>query len=167
MESHFWTLSLFWVTDQNFTRLSITIILLGALFGVAFFIAKNTIDKVAGNSIFKIAVMLYAISWLLRVPVGPTLSEEWLYLLIILISFFSSFFRLTFNKRFYDVAAVAGNQRYLVIKSYVTQLTVFIIFLGIALLSVALGDDTRVLQVVYLLAGFTALVYGYYRYLID
>ena len=167
LESHFWTLSLFWVTDQNFTQLGLTIIVLGALFGLAFFVAKNTIDRIPGNSVFTIAVLLYALSWFLRVPIGPALSTEWLYLLIILISFFSSFFRLTFNKRFYDVAAVAGDQQYLVIKSYVTQLAVFVCFLAIAVASVVIDDDARVLQLVYLVAGFGALVYGYYRYLID
>lgn len=164
LESHFWTISLFLLTDQDFARLSIIVILLAVMFAVLFFIAKNTIDRLMGKRLFIMAVVLYAASWFLRAVIDPSLSIQWLFLWLSLITFFSSFFRLSFNKRFYDVALETTAREYLLIKSYYTQCFVVLFFTSLAALAAVIGDDVKTLGVVYLVAGVLALSYGRYQY---
>ncbi len=164
LESHFWTISLFLLTNQDFARLSIIVIGLAVMFAVLFFIAKNTIDRLMGKRLFAIAVGLYALSWILRAIIDPSLSIQWLFVWLSLITFFSSFFRLSFNKRFYDLALETTNREYLLIKSYYTQCSVVLIFSVLALLAALIGDDGRTLSVVYTGAAVLALAYGRYQH---
>ena len=45
LESHFWTLSLFLLVNEDYTRLGLAVILLAAGFAVMFYLIKNRIDK--------------------------------------------------------------------------------------------------------------------------
>lgn len=163
LESHFWTISLFLLTDQDFAKLSLIVIALAVLFAALFFIAKNTIDRLMGKRLFIIAVLLYSASWLLRALIDDSLSIQWLFLGLSLITFFSSFFRLSFNKRFYDVALETTAREYLLIKSYYTQCFVVLFFTSLAILAAVIGDDVRTMNIVYVGAAALALSYSRYQ----
>ena len=172
LESHLWTLSLFLVVKQDFARLGFAVVLLALGFAVLFFLIKNRIDQVAVERVYRAAVWLYAVSWLLRF----TLTEDAivtdqssgagtaLLLTLLLIAFFSSFFRLVFNKRFFDIARSDGAVNYLLLKSYSSQwvLGVFFIVLSAVLFLVRI-DINHTLQALYLMAAAMSLGYLGYR----
>lgn len=134
LESHYWTLSLFLLADENFARLGIIVVVLALLFALMFYLIKNTIDTLAINLVYRAAVVLYAASWLLRCFVDNELQSSVLLLLLLTITFCSSFFRLAFNKRFFDVAQTKGGVAYLIIKSYQSQFLLGCGFIAVALL---------------------------------
>ena len=172
LESHLWTLSLFLAVKQDFARLGFAVVLLALGFAVLFFLIKNRIDQVAVERVYRAAVWLYAVSWLLRF----TLTEEAittdqssgagtaLLLTLLVITFFSSFFRLVFNKRFFDIARSEGAVDYLLLKSYISQwvLGVFFILLSVALFLVK-TDINHTLQALYLIAAVMSLGFLGYR----
>ena len=172
LESHFWTLSLFLLVKQDFTRLGFAVVALALGFAVLFFLIKNRIDKVAVEHVYRAAVLLYAVSWLLRFtltedsPVSeqPGAEDTALLLTLLVITFFSTFFRLVFNKRFFDVARNEGAVRYLLLKSYSSQWLLGIFFASSGALLFIIDTQTHhVLQVLYLLAAVLSLVYLGYR----
>ncbi len=81
-----------------------------------------------------------------------------------MITFFSSFFRLAFNKRFFDLARRTGNGasnvQYLLIKSYSSQLFLGLTFLllGAALLVTPIPHHL-ILQYLYVPAALLSLIY--------
>jgi len=162
LESHFWTVSLFMLTNQDFARLGIIVIGLALVFAVAFFIAKNTSDSYTGSKVYRVATVLYSISWLLRAAADGDQSLQTLFLLLLLITFFSSFFRLSFNKRFYDVAMANQPRSYLIIKSYYTQCCVAIIFFGIATAAAIINNDAITLPLIYGISALISLIYLFY-----
>lgn len=164
LESHFWTLSLFLVVEEDYARLGLVVVVLAVVFGVLFFILKNTIDKIAGQFVFKLAVCLYAASWALRVFANGELPAQWLLALLVSITFFSSFFRLAFNKRFFDIATSQQGVHYLLIKSYVTQFWVGIGFLLLAVILWLTGPTVeQIFTSTYLLASILSFIYLCYR----
>jgi len=164
LESHFWTLSLFMLADENFARLGIIVVVLAALFALLFYLIKNTIDKFAVSLIFKLAVILYSLSWFARVFVSNELAQTTLLLLLILITFCSSFFRLAFNKRFFDIAQAGTGVRYLLVKSYQSQLVLGVIFsLGALMLFTSGHTGYESLMPCYIGAGCLTFVYLGYR----
>ena len=163
LESHFWTISLFMLSAQNYARLGIVVIVLAVLFALLFYVAKNTIDRLTGARVYQIAVLMYAVSWWLRPAASEHMATQWLLALLLAITFFSSFFRLAFNKRFYDIAKQSSAREYLLIKSYYTQMAVAVIFGLLAALALFIDDAARTLQLVYLGSGFLALGYMLYR----
>ena len=172
LESHLWTLSLFLVVKQDFARLGFAVVLLALGFAVLFFLIKNRIDRVAVERVYRAAVWLYAVSWLLRF----TLTEEaidtdqssgaatTLLLTLLVITFFSSFFRLVFNKRFFDIARSDGAVDYLLLKSYSSQWVLGIFFIVLsAILFLVKIDINQTLQALYLIAAVISLGYLGYR----
>ena len=163
LESHFWTLSLFLVVRQDFSALGLTVVLLAAGFALFFLAIKNRIDLLPVENLYRGAVVLYSLSWLIRF----TLSEEdqgtTLVVVLLVITFFSTFFRLAFNKRFFDVAKRDSPVSYLLLKSYSSQclLGLVFIFLGIALY-VFQPPTAAALQYIYL--GAAAVSLGYLAY---
>lgn len=160
LESHFWTLSLFLVVRQDFSRLGLTVVLLALTFAIAFYLIKNRIDTLPVAAIFKVAVWLYALSWLGRFMLGDSIQNAGLLIMLILITFCSSFFRLAFNKLFFDVARHTESEPYLLLKSYASQcvLGLFYLTLGFLLLMLPVSADI-ILSVVYALAAFLSLAY--------
>jgi len=150
------------LTNQDFARLGIIVIALALVFAVAFFVAKNTIDSYTGSKVYRVATVLYAISWLLRAAADGDQSLQTLFLLLLLITFFSSFFRLSFNKRFYDVAMARQPRSYLIIKSYYTQCCVAIIFFGIATAAAIINNDAITLPLIYGISALISLIYLFY-----
>ncbi len=172
LESHFWTLSLFILSRENFTRFGLTVIALAIGFAILFYIAKNTIDRFTGENLFRWAVILYAIGWAVRPLLdsgtaatenGEALQMSYLAVLLIFITFCTSFFRLVFNKRFFDIAGLTTGKQYLVVKSHVTQLAVCVIFMLLAMVSSSLDNKINTLNGFYLLAAAISLIYLTYR----
>lgn len=164
LDSHFWTLSLFMLVKEDFSMLGIAVVLLGIGFGVLFFLIKNGIDRIDVERVFKAAVVLYSLSWLLRFTLDDTLSGNALLISLLVVTFFSSFFRLAFNKRFFDVARSEGAVQYLLYKSFSSQfiLGLFFIILG-GLLFFVDTEPMRILQSVYLGAALLSLLYLLYQ----
>lgn len=164
LESHFWTLSLFLVVQKDYSRLGVAVVILALVFAAGFFLIKNRIDQLPVERVYRAAVWLYAASWLLRFTLDGDSSGAGVLVALVLITFCSSFFRLAFNKRFFDVARKTGAVEYLLIKSYCSQsyLGVAFIALGLLLLFAPVADELA-LQVAYLPAAILSLVYLKYR----
>lgn len=160
LESHFWTLSLFLVVQQDFSRLGIAVVLLAAIFALLFFVIKNRIDQMPVSVVFKLAVWLYAASWIMRLSLDKHSGESTLLIMLVVITFCSSFFRLAFNKHFFDVACQAQPVSYLLMKSYSSQfvLGVFFLLLGILLTAVPMQPQFA-LTLVYAGAALLSLIY--------
>jgi len=164
LESHYWTLSLFVLADENFARLGIIVVMLALFFGLMFYLIKNTIDTLSVSRVYTAAVLLYALSWMLRCLVSDELDSTVLLLLLLVITFCSSFFRLAFNKRFFDIAQSNNGISYLVIKSYQSQFFLGIGFIATAgLLTITHNTSVGSLTPLYAAASLGSFVYLLYR----
>ena len=163
LESHYWTLSLFALANQNYTQLGFIVIVLALVFALIFYLIKNKIDSTSVSKVYLIAVCLYALSWLMRTWVSPELSSQLLLALLIVITFCSSFFRLAFNKRFFDIAQKSDGVNYLLVKSYWSQFFLGVGF-GITGILMIANNLTTINSVVilYLVACVLSFVYLLY-----
>ena len=162
LESFFWVISLFMIVHESFTRLGIIVLALAVIFGILFYLLKNTIDRLGRKRVYQLAVVLYAVSWMLRALTNDQLSLELLFLSLVLITFSTSIFRLAMNKRFYDIAKLTMSHRYLVLKSYYSQVTIFAVFLVFGWVEIQSGSSISILTPVYGVAALGALVYLIY-----
>ena len=163
LESFFWVITLFLIMHESFWQLGLLVILLMAIFGLVFFLIKNSIDRMPGNLVYRISVGLYITSWLLRGVLHEDMDLPLLYLLLVLITFFTSLFRLSFNKRFFDLARTTTQQRYIFFKSYYSQFFIAILFGLFGFLLLAVDDAKQAMRYTYFTASFMALGYFYYR----
>lgn len=165
LESHFWTLTLFLVVREDFGKLGLAVVGLALAFSVLFYVIKNRIDHLAAHQVYQAAVWLYLASWLLRFTLDGSSQGPSLWASLIFITFCSSFFRLAFNKRFFDVARQTGSLPYLLMKSYSSQFWLGLLFslLGIALLVIPLPHD-HLLQYFYLTAALLSVTYLRYSH---
>jgi len=163
LESHFWLLSLFFIADENFTHLSLLVIALGLVFSALFWVTKKIIDQVTGDRLYQFTVLGYALSWVLRAAL-PGTSNLVFVVNLVLITFLTSLFRLTFNKRFFDHALESNPHHYLVVKSYLSQavLMIFFILVGVAMLRWESAPSTS-LTLVYCLAAPLSIIYWFYK----
>ena len=127
-ESFFWVITLFRLAHESFATLGLMVLSLAVIFGILFFLLKNTIDRLGRKRVYVLAVGLYILSWALRATIDEELSLEILYLILVIITFSTSFFRLAMNKRFYDIAKQTCSHDYLVLKSYYTQSAIVVMF---------------------------------------
>lgn len=165
LESYFWVLSIYLLTQQNLLKLGLLIVLLSLLLGAIFYVIKKHIDRVNGQRIFMFAVFGYAFSWFLRGELNTQAGPIFLYANLLLIAFLSSFFRLAFNKRFYDIARLTQPIQYIVCKSYYSQFALILFFTltGYLLNSdIELQQQFNQLQYLYLFV--IPLVFVYLRY---
>jgi len=164
LESHFWLLSLFLVVREDFSSLGLTVIALGIFFAITFYLLKNTIDKLTGNSVYLVATGLYALSWLLRAYVDTEMTRVALLVSLMIITFCSSFFRLAFNKRFFDLARQHNNTDYLLVKSYLSQCVLALLYgvLAFALYQTN-TDGTAHFSTIYVAAALLSIGYAMYR----
>ncbi|MFT4835312.1 MAG: hypothetical protein ACI9IJ_000217 [Psychromonas sp.] len=163
LESYFWVLSLYLLTQQNLLKLGLLIILLSVLLALIFYVIKKRIDRINTQRIFTIAVFGYACSWLLRAELSLQTGPLVLYSTVLLIAFLSSFFRLAFNKRFYDIASLAQPIQYIICKSYYSQFTLLLFFSLTGYLFSSSDKPLQQLQHLYLLIiplVFVYLLYG-------
>ena len=164
LESHFWTLSLFLVVREDYSRLGIVVIVLALVFAALFYLLKNTIDRTDGARVYSVAVALYAASWLLRAWLDGDESTQVLLVLLILITFCSSMFRLAFNKRFFDETQRRGGVQYLLVKSYLSQWWLGLGYLLLAgMLAASELATSTILASCYVLAAVLSLGYFAYR----
>lgn len=164
LESHFWLLSLFLVVQEDFSSLGLTVVALALFFAVTFYLLKNMIDKLTGNSVYLAATALYALSWLLRAYVDAEMTRTALLISLMIITFCSSFFRLAFNKRFFDLARSHNNTDYLLVKSYLSQCVIAVFYGALALALFVSGDSgTGYFPAIYTVAAVLSIGYGMYR----
>jgi len=162
LESYFWVLSLYLLTQQNLLKLGFLIVLLSVLLALVFYVIKKRIDRIKVQRVFTVAVFGYAFSWLLRGELGLQESPVILYSSILLIAFLSSFFRLAFNKRFYDVASLAQPIQYIICKSYYSQFALVLFFSLAGYLLNNSSEPLQQLQHLYLLIIPLVFVYLFY-----
>lgn len=164
LESHFWTVSLFLIVGEDFSRLGAVVVVLAIVFAALFWLIKNLIDSLVGETVYRVSVALYAVSWLLRAWVDEELADSVQLVALILITFCSSFFRLTFNKRFFDIARNEGINSYLLNKSYASQWWLGAGFLSIGVTLMALEfTEASALMMTYIPAAALSLTYLRYQ----
>lgn len=164
LESYFWMITLFLLAHESFWKLGALVILLGLSFSALFYLIKNRIDHMPTQRVYVIAVVGYCISWLMRTTVGDELSLVWLFTTLVLITFCTSFFRLAFNKRFFDLAKHTSAHRYLFLKSYYSQAFIALSFgVAAAALQFSVIASSSALQISYILAAAVTPLYLLYR----
>ncbi len=82
-----------------------------------------------------------------------------LFPLLVLITFCTSFFRLAFNKRFFDHAKQSSGYKYILAKSYYSQFYIGVIFMALGLIYSHWPEALHSLGYSYLGAGVVALLY--------
>jgi hypothetical protein len=162
LESYFWVLTLYMLTKESLLKLGLLIVALSVLLGLIFFVVKKVIDRTNAQRIFIISIIGYAASWFLRGELDLQNDDIVLYGGMLLIAFLSSFFRLAFNKRFYDIASANKPIYYIVSKSYYSQFMIIVFFSLIALLLPMSKEPLNQLQILYDLA--IPLVFVYFLY---
>ena len=163
LESYFWVISIFLMVGESFVKLGGVVIVLAVILGAIFFIIKNRIDRMDKQVVYQIGVGLYMLSWLLRAMFEGSFGQVTQIAMLLIIAFCTSFFRLTFNKRFFDLAGKNGNNRYLFVKSHYSQIFIAFVFTilgcGVGLSS----NNLLFLRNIYLGATVFALLYLLYK----
>lgn len=161
LESYFWMISLFLIVRQSYWKLGVLVIFLMVLFGGIFLMIKNSIDQLPTHKMYAAAVFLYSLSWVLRGVLSEKLNTVSLLLLLSVITFGTSIFRLAFNKRFFDIATATTGHEYILVKSYFSQFFVAVVgLLGFSMLGP--GDAVEQLSTVYMTAAFISFIYLFY-----
>jgi len=164
LESYFWVISLFLMVGESFVKLGGLVIVLAVVLGLVFFLIKDRIDQLNKQVVYRLGVGLYMCSWLLRAFFDASTARGTQIVMLLVIAFCTSFFRLTFNKRFFDLAKSNGGNHYLFVKSHYSQIFLVV---GFTLLGYGLGvfsDNLTFLRNTYLGASFFSIFYLLYRY---
>jgi len=162
LESYFWVLTIYMLTQENVMQLGIILVGLSVLLAFIFFVIKKYIDRVNPQRIYYFAVIGYALSWLLRGEFHQDMETLTLYSGLLVVAFLSNFFRLAFNKRFYDIARKGKATAYIICKSYYSQFMLMVFFGAIALVVSMNGSPLNQLQTLYYLSTPLALLYFLY-----
>ncbi len=166
MESYFWVLSLYLLSNESFTRLGLIVVALAVILSLLFLVIKSRIDSGDSSQVFTLAVILYSLSWVLRGwidnSISPTASPTLFSVTVILIAFMTSFFRLSFNKIFFDRIEIGNRQLFVLAKSWYTQFGVTVFFALLALVFQLSGGGSRQLATIYWLSAPLALIYFLY-----
>ena len=162
LESYFWVLSLYLISNQSFARLGITVVGLAVILSLLFLVIKKRIDGADANKTFVLAVGLYALSWVLRAVVDKGTDATLLSVAVIAIAFMTSFFRLSFNKLFFDQIEPEHAQVFILGKSWFTQAGVAFFFGVLSVVFFIAGNSPDVLAQVYWASAFLALPYILY-----
>ena len=162
LESYFWVLSLYLISNQSFARLGVTVVGLAAILSLLFLVIKKRIDGADANKTFLLAVGLYALSWVLRGLVDKSTDASLLSITVIAIAFMTSFFRLSFNKLFFDQIEPERAQLFILGKSWFTQAGVAFFFGVLSVVFFLTESSPDVLAQVYWVSAFLALPYILY-----
>lgn len=162
LESYFWLLTIYMLTQESVMQLGLILIALSILLALIFFVIKKYIDRVDTQKIYRIAVLGYAFSWVIRGFLDTEMDSLFIYSGLLLAAFLSNFFRLAFNKRFYDIARQDKPTRYIICKSYYSQFMLVVFFSVIAVLTMTTDTAVHQLQVIYYLCTPLVLVYFLY-----
>ncbi|MCL6270314.1 hypothetical protein M3P05_10320 [Sansalvadorimonas sp. 2012CJ34-2] len=139
LESYFWVLSLYQLSSESYSRLGSLVVGLAIVLSLVFLAIKRWIDRTDATRVFQLAVVLYALSWGLRAWLGETFfsttfSNTALFSATVLsIAFMTSFFRLAFNKLFFDWIEPGCEQVFILAKSWYSQMGVALFFSLLAL----------------------------------
>lgn len=163
IESYFWMISLYILIGENIAKLGSIIVLMGVSLGMIFIYIKKQIDHVNSQCIFHIAVAGYIISWLLRSNLRIIKAPFLFYMTLLIIIFFTQFFRLAFNKRFYQIARLTGSTEYILCKSYISQFFIAIFFSIFGLLLMFGKAPMYPLHLLYIIIVPLACVYFLYK----
>jgi hypothetical protein len=174
-ESYLWVITLYFISGQDLSVLGVLVVSLSVLLAILFYIIKNKLDHLNPQRVYFLAVFGYSLSWLLRGIVDADGGDLWIYPMIVVIGFFTAFFRLAFNKRFFDLSKQKKTHDYIVLKSYYSQFGVCVFYglMGMAVLILSesvstpllssLKDPVTILQWCYWILTPTALIYLLYR----
>ncbi|MDA7746904.1 MFS transporter, partial [Psychromonas sp.] len=162
LESYFWVLTIYMLTQENVMQLGLIIVGLSVLLALIFFFIKKYIDRVNTQLIYYIAVLGYAFSWFFRGEFNIEMESVFLYSGLLLVAFLSNFFRLAFNKRFYDIARKDKPTRYIICKSYYSQFMLVVFFSLIGFFTSMNITPLNQLQIIYQLSIPCALLYLIY-----
>lgn len=162
LESYFWIITLFLIVRESFSKLGLLVILLTIIFGFIFIFIKDKIDTLSVNVFYKGAVVLYAVSWILRAGVVEIEQKAVLLFIMAVITFCTSIFRLAFNKRFFDIAQSARPHEYIFMKSYYSQ--GFLVFFAIIPMGLSLVTEGIIVQLSYVYIGAAVLSTLYFLY---
>jgi len=163
LESYFWIISLFQIVQQSFWKLGLLVIVMVVIFSLIYILIKNVIDRISVHHLYNFGVLLYLLSWLLRSKVDQNLNLFSVFILLIFITFFTSLFRLTFNKRFFDITKSDVSLKYILIKSYYSQFYLAVFFGVLGGISYLFSDSKLFFRSVYWIAALLTLVYLFYQ----
>jgi len=162
LESYFWLISLFLLVGESFVKLGLVVIFLALILSGLFYLVKNRIDRLQVQKVYRASVLLYALSWVMRGSITGDMNFSLQMGMIVLIAFCTSFFRLAFNKRFFDLAGSSTGFNYLFIKSYYSQFFLAIAFLILAAILEKFSKGEELLPLLYWsVAGLTFLYLNY------
>lgn len=159
LESFFWIITLYTIAGSSLSKVALLIIFLSLVFGAIHWKLKNTLDHIPYQKLFLFLVCLYSFSWILRGIILSITSHSLIAIVLIVITFSTLLFRLTLNKRFYDNARCQKAYSYMVIKSYITQISLSLFFLLLGLVSVLFMGDMATFNIFYIGASLLALFY--------
>lgn len=163
LESYFWILTLFFMVNQSFLELGAVVIFLMVIFGILFYFIKDRIDKMPTGLMYRITVFLYILSWIFRGLITENLGLPILFILLVFISFFTSLFRLSFNKQFFEIARSTSQTKYILFKSLYSQFFLAIQFSIIGLLFYLTTSAEFSLNYLYFTSSVIATTYFFYR----
>lgn len=161
-ESYFWVLTLYFITDNNVMNLGFLVVGLTIMLSLIFWLIKNKIDGLNQYYVFYAAVLLYALSWLFRGTINDQQEEYVIFGSIMLIAFLTSFFRLSFNKLFFDDANKKRPLDFILAKSYLSQGGMVVFFGVLALIITMVGETKTTLSLLYWCVVPIALLYALY-----
>ena len=151
LESYFWVISLYGFSSESVSRLGGLVVILAVALSLLFLGIKKWIDKTDASSVFRLAVVLYAGSWLLRGLVSSELHAALFSIVVLVIAFMTSFFRLAFNKLFFDQIEPAKSQVFILAKSWYSQWGVVISF-GLLMALLKFGNPFAITQIYWLVS---------------
>jgi MFS family permease len=163
LESHFWLLIIFLFAKGNFFEVGKIITLLAIIFFAAYVVIKNKIDRISLEKIWPLSIILYAASWILRYVFVLIENPAGQYLLIYLIGFLTLFFRLSFNKIFFEKARSTSGITYILMKSYYSQAFIFVAFLGISVIFQVFNESILVFNGLFIAASALSFMYLEYN----
>ena len=161
-ESYFWVLTLFFITNNNVMDLGLLVVGLTITLSIIFWGIKNTIDKLNQGYVFYSAIVLYALSWVIRGSVNSNTEHYILLASIIVIAFLTTFFRLSFNKQFFDDANAQQPLAFIIMKSYLSQRGLVVFFTLLSLGLMMMGESDNTLALFYWCLAPIAVLYGMY-----
>ncbi len=161
-ESYFWVLTLFFITDNNVMDLGLLVVGLTITLSIIFWGIKNTIDKLNQRYVFYSATILYAASWLMRGSVNNHTEHYLLLVSIIIIAFLTTFFRLSFNKQFFDDANAQQPLAFIIMKSNLSQKGLVVFFTMLSFGLMVMGETDNSLALLYWCLAPVAVLYGIY-----
>jgi hypothetical protein len=159
LESYFWLISLFLLVGESFVKLGLVVIGLALFLGGLFFLIKNRIDRLQVQKVYRVAVLLYALSWVMRGSISGDMSYSLQMCMIVLIGFSTSFFRLAFNKRFFDLAGLSIGYNYIFFKSYYSQFFLVCTLLLFAVILQVYSKSVELLPFIYWISAGLTFIY--------